>query len=196
MENTNVETRKIMKTNLSKFWIFALVNIAVLAVPFSGAQAASQLIEGIRVSGLPAGQILNVFYATGRPPALDLGGTPILRSIKRGPVRVRINSNGQASLPSVSISRSGFDVANFVVFDVVSPEQEQVYVKNTDCTVPTDPFIENPERLDPSAYSSVATGYIDIVAFEKLRKAQGSSSVALVFGKDIKITDAPQQQQD
>jgi hypothetical protein len=186
-----LKNSKNLTTKLNQLWSLLLVNLLLIIVSISGADAAIQTIDGLRVSGLPANQVLNVFYATGRPPTVDFGGMPNLRIVKHGPVKVQIDSDGRANLPAVSITRVGFDVVNFVVFDVVSPDQDKAYIENPDCTVPSDSVIPNPERLDLSAYKSLSTGYVDIVALGKLKSAQNSSAIALTFGKDIKIAPAP-----
>ena len=171
-----------MKMNLNKFLSLCLIQFALVL----GAQASSQTIEGLRVSGLPPNQSLYVFYATGRPPAVDFGGVPILRTIKKGPVKVQIDSNGQASVPQVSITRVGFDIANFLVFVVTTPDQASAYIENPDGTVPTDARVSNPDALTPSAFADIVKGTIGIVELEKLKSSEGASSIALQFGKDIK----------
>jgi hypothetical protein len=171
-----------MKINLSKLLSLCLIQFALI----SGAHASNQVVERLRVSGLPANQSLYVFYATGRPPAVDFGGVPILRTIKRGPIKVQIDSNGRASVPQVSIPRVGFDIANFLVFVVTAPDQASAYIENPDGTVPTDARVSNPNSLAPSAFNDVVKGTIGIVELEKLKSSQGASSIALQFGKDIK----------
>jgi hypothetical protein len=170
-----------IKTNLIKILSLCLIQFTLI----SGAQASNQVIEGLRISGLPANQSLSVFYATGRPPAVDFGGVPILRTIKKGPVKVQIDSNGQASVPQVSIPRVGFDIANFLVFVVTTPDQASAYIENPDGTVPTDARVSNPDALAPSAFTNVAQGSIGIVDLEKLKSSADASSIALQFGKDI-----------
>lgn len=182
-----------------KLWRLLLLNTMLMGAQISGAQASvpssTQSIEAIRVSGLPANQTLYVFYATGRSPAMDLDGVPLLRTIKKGPVKVQIDSNGQANLPAITVNRVGFDIANFVIFDVVRPSQSQAYLENPDCTVPSSPSIPNPQNLSPQAFNAISTGYIDIVSLENLKTSPSATSVSLRYGKDIRVA-APQQQSD
>ena len=115
-----------------------ILKIFVTFIVFSHLLQASELqMNSFRVENLDLfkGSNLSVYYVSARPASLGLSGQlPKVRKVFKGPLTVKINSNGDAQVPEVSFSRNGWTIFNYVVF-VIHKEDKYAF-RNADGSKP------------------------------------------------------------
>jgi hypothetical protein len=135
------------KMNLvGKFGMAA--SLAVLSLAGASAQADMRLnnlppthVEEIHLHSLAqyAGKTLFVFYVSAREATLGVAGQTLnVKEVKGDPVKVQIDSKGNATVPAIDIPRSGFHVFNYVVFAVAKPGTNRLLLRNPDGTHPIE----------------------------------------------------------
>jgi hypothetical protein len=153
--------------------------LTLLAVAFLSTSAFSDdSIQAIQITNLPAGQNLNVFYANGRPAALDQGGsTPVIRRIFQGPVHKSITSSGTVSLPASTIPNNApFWATDYVVL-AVSTNAQPIYINNSDGSVPTYPA----GMKTPTSFTNLAN-----VRYIHLTDFPDGQSISFDFSQPLK----------
>ncbi|MCC7441930.1 MAG: hypothetical protein IT285_09865 [Bdellovibrionales bacterium] len=98
-------------------------------------------VEEIRLTGLRAyaGRTLSVFYVSARSTLATTGYVIRVQSLRKPPVKLRVDSAGRATIPATSVQQRGhWRAFNFLVFAVHRPDQQDVYLRNMDGTTPYD----------------------------------------------------------
>lgn len=141
---------------------------------------------------LPAtmqGKTAELFFISGREGSISLAGSSIkMRSVKdlhRGDpsrmsssLRTTIRSDGRAVFESVTVPRSGFDVANYVVI-VVHTNQGEHYLRNADGSCPTDTrLFVNDLNCASLPEASVAHESISFITLDRAMQNKDASNKA------------------
>jgi hypothetical protein len=171
-----------MKTRefLSVAALMAVATLATLGKGALGYEVAAIPVDAMVVKGLSEykGKSLHVFYVSGRESAIGVNGAGLnVRSIKRAPVKVEINSAGEASIPSVDVDRTGFDIFNHLVMVVRRTTEEEAFLKNADDTYPVDARVPDGmwEPIPADAFEHEKTSILSMIKLGQLKAAQGSS---------------------
>ncbi|OFZ19183.1 MAG: hypothetical protein A2X94_11190 [Bdellovibrionales bacterium GWB1_55_8] len=174
----------------SALWMVAAVFSVLTSLPANATFMAVSKFEAIQLKNVPPGKAISVFYVSGREGALGTVGQSLnVRSIKHGPVRVLTTVHRQIRIPAAEIRTFGFDVPNYIVFVVHAADQETVYLKNVDGTIPEDPRIAGGDTsaLDSGLFKNEHVAFMSVFKFNKIRVQQGMirEAVELDFEKDL-----------
>jgi hypothetical protein len=149
-------------------------------------------IGEIRVKGMReySGKYLHVFYASARQAALGVVGQELkIRQIKHGPVSVLIDARGEAMVPAVVLTRSGFYSTNNVIFAVSASPDLPTFLKNSDGTCPLNARGEEVDcsRLREAELCPEKLKFADLLKLDELRdqKADGTSVIEIDWNRDF-----------
>jgi hypothetical protein len=150
----------------SSSWIHTLLLSVLVTLPVS-AHAAEKTTSTpeIRLQNLTLlpNRAVSAFFASGRGATFATdSGIPVIRTIKAGPVRSEVASDGTAVIGSETIPSEGFEILNYLVIIVHPSSQQEVKIRNADGSIPTPTGIADGPVPNSPAFDNDRVIYLKV----------------------------------